>query len=432
MNPDSDAHALPPEFPREAVDAAELSGRPGTLDALRNIPFLLLFLGNVLQFGSMQMQQLVRGYLVFQFTGSFAALGFIALANGLPGLILAPVGGVVADRLPRKTVIQTTQLVNGLNTASLAVFAIFGLLSFEQLVISAVVQGATNAMLMPSRQAIIGDLVGRDRLMNAIGLSTMGQNLMQTVGPGLGGVIMTLLNPAAAFAVMASMYFLAFFFTVRIPARPLYANNSRRQSPGLRGSLIDLVEGMKYVAMDRTIRTLIAVNFIIVLCSQPYTQMMPGFVDTVLHKGASEMGWLLTISGVGAIIGSLVVASLPARNRGRLLVIVAIVVSITLVLFSSISNYYAIMPVMLALGVGNAFRMSIGQVLIQSYSAEEMRGRVVAVWFMQFQLTALGTFFVGLLAEWFGPQLSIGGLAGVMGVIMVGVLLWVPRMKRLE
>jgi MFS family permease len=339
---------------------------------------------------------------------------------------------VAADRLPRKMIIQTTQLVNGLNTASLAILAMFGLLSFEHLMFSAVLQGGTNAMLMPARQSIIQDLVGPDRLMNAIGLSTTGQNLMQTVGPGLGGLLMTFLNPASAFWVMASMYFIAFLFTVRIPARPLFATANRRVSPGLRGSLSDLVEGMRYVTRDRTIRTLIAVNFIIVVCSMPYGQMMPGFVDEVLHKGAAEMGVLLSIAGVGSVIGSLVVASLPARDRGLRLVQVALAVGATLIAFATIEDYYLIMPVMLALGAGSAFRQSIGQVLIQSYSSQEMRGRVASVWFMQIQLTALGTFFVGVLAEWFGPQISIGGLAAFMSVAMIAALLWVPRIKALQ
>src|SRR6185436_13276307 len=140
--------------------------------------------GNVLQFGSMQMQLLVRGVLVFQLTGSFAALGTMALANAIPGLLFAPIGGVIADRAPKKTVIQLAQLYNVGNAAILAVLAagFFGLhLAFWHLFLSAFLQGGINSMMMPSRQSIISDLVGRERLMNAVALNTSGQNLMQLV-----------------------------------------------------------------------------------------------------------------------------------------------------------------------------------------------------------------------------------------------------------
>src|SRR5215210_3490635 len=164
-----------------AVVAAEpLLTPPGqgwrgrTFSSLQDRNFRLLYFGNILQFGSMQMQQLVRGWLVFHLTGSFAALGLMALANAIPGLLFAPVGGVVADRLPKKTVIQFCQTYNVLNAAVLAVLAagVFGLhLAFWHLFLSGFLQGGINSIMQPSRQSIIKDLVGTERLMNAIGIN---------------------------------------------------------------------------------------------------------------------------------------------------------------------------------------------------------------------------------------------------------------------
>src|SRR5215211_2424422 len=155
-----------------------------TFSSLDDRNFRLLYFGNILQFGSMQMQQLVRGWLVFHLTGSFAALGLMALANATPGLLFAPVGGVVADRLPKKTVIQFCQTYNVINAAVLALLAagVFGLhLAFWHLFLSGFLQGGINSIMQPSRQSIINDLVGPERLMNAIGINASGQTLMQLV-----------------------------------------------------------------------------------------------------------------------------------------------------------------------------------------------------------------------------------------------------------
>lgn len=400
-------------------------------ESLGNPHFRLLFIGNLLQFGSMQMQQLVRGVLVFQLTGSFAYLGGVAMANAVPGLIFAPVGGVLADRMPRKTIVQLGQGYNVANAAILAILAGTGMMRIEHLMISAVLQGAINSMMMPARQSLISDLVGREKLMNAVGMNSSGQNLMQLAGPAIGGILIATVNPAAVFWVMALMYAAAVTFTVRIPKKPMFAYDGVR-GPHRGGGFADLLDGMRYVARDPSIRTLVIVNFIIVLATMPYQMMLPGFVQDVLHKGAAEQGVLLAITGIGALGGSFVVASLTERDRGRTLLIVAAVAGVALIAFALSENYYVTMPILLIVGVTQAIRMSLGQVLIQSYSEDEYRGRVMAVWFMQFSLMQVGTFLVGILSETVGPQLAIGGLAAAMLASLAVITAFVPRMRNLQ
>ncbi len=407
-----------------------------TFSALSNSDFRLLYCGNMLQFCAMQMQMLVRGVLVFDLTGSFAALGLVSLANAIPGLIFSLLGGVVADRAPKKTVIQSVQVINMLNAAALAMLAGFGLLRFEHLLFSAVLIGGANAVMMPSRQSIIPDLVGHEKLMNAVALNTSAQNLMQLIGPGLGGAMLAFASPAAVFGLNSALYFGAVTFTFRLPKNPVYSYGEQNARAGVvkkkTGGLRDIVEGMKYVASDKTIRTLIAVNFLIVTVSMPYTMMLPGFVREVLHKGSSEQGLLMSTSGVGAMVGSLIVASLPGRGRGRLFMMYATLLGFALIAFSLSTNYLITMPIMLLIGAGTAGRMSLGQVLIQSYSADEYRGRVMAVWMMQFSLVAFGTFGAGMLAEFLGPQLAIGGMAVWLIIAMALVAVFVPSFRKME
>ena len=423
--------ALPTVEEAGAWDAPVKGWLHTTFGALEDRNFRRLYLGNLAQFGSMQMQQVVRGYLVFHLTGSFALLGTMALANAVPSVIVSPIGGVVADRATKKTVIQIAQGYNAINAVLLAIIAAgwFGLeLQFWHLFASSFLQGVVNSIMQPSRQAMISDLVPRERLMNAIGINSSGQTLMQLIGPGTAGFLIAVLSPSVVFAVMGAMYAIAMVYTMGLPRVPLYSFTRRVRGNGL----ADLVEGFRYLGRDRTIRMVLGVNFLIVTVSLPYTQLLPGFVAAVLHEGPFRLGILQSIQGVGALIGAVFVASAPSKGRGRLLLGTGALLGVAIVGFSISTIYWITLPIMVVLGFAQAGRMAIGQVLIQEYSEEEYRGRVAAVWFMQFGLVQFGTFVVGFLASLFGPQWAIGGLAALLMLSMAVCALISPTMRNLE
>jgi MFS family permease len=432
-----------------AYDEALPAGRVArTFVALRDPHFRMLYLGNLLQFGSMNMQLVVRGWLVFHLTGSFAALGTMSLANAIPTLVLAPIGGVIADRAPKKTVIQLSQIYNALNAAALAILAAgwFGLtLEFWHLFASAFLQGAVNSTMQPSRQSFISDIVPRERLTNAIGINASGQTLMQLVAPGVAGFMIAAVSPATVFWTMAVMYAVAIIFTMRLPRYPLYAfaqtagaamaterGGGHGWMRGGRSGLKDLADGMQYVARDPIIRMVIAVNFLIVIVAMPYTMLLPGFVSDVLHKGAFEQGTLQSVQGIGALAGAMFIASAASTGRGKMFIGCGALLGAGILAFSLSTNYWITLPIMILIGAGQSSRMALGQVLIQVYSQEQYRGRVMSVWFMEFGLVQLGTFVVGLLAEVLGPQLAIGGLAALLLIAMACVSLFTPRMRLLE
>lgn len=427
------------------VPAAEDDGLSGgllarSLSAMRDRNFRLLYFGNMLQFGSQNMQLLIRGYLVFQLTGSFALLGTMALANAVPGVLLSPVGGLLADRMSKKSVIQVAQGFNALNAAVLALVAwgafVFRL-EFWHLFLSSFLQGGINSLMMPARQAIISDLVGPHRLMNAISINSSGQTLMQLLAPAAGGFMIKFLDPGSVFATMAGMYAVAMLLTMQLPAHPIFSyDRSTAQASGharrRSGNVSDLLDGLAYVWRDPIIRALIGVNFLTVIIALPYTMLLPGFVEAVLHLGGFELGMLQAAQGVGAVIGSIIIASGHGHGRGKRMILWGATVGCSLVAFSASSNYWLTMPIMVVTGAALAARMAIGQVLVQTYAADEFRGRVSAVWFMQFPLVQFGTFFVGVLSEFVGPQWAIGGLSGLIVVAMCLVWAFVPRIRNLE
>ncbi|MFA7295771.1 MAG: MFS transporter [Dehalococcoidia bacterium] len=411
-----------------------------TSSAMRDPHYRNFYIGNVMQFGSMNMQLVVRGWLVFHITGSFAALGTMSLANAIPTLIFSPIGGVVADRMPKKTIIQAGQIYNAINAALLAILAagMFGMqLEFWHLFLSAFLQGMVNSVMQPSRQSFISDIVPRERLTNAIGLNATAQTFMQLTAPGLAGFMIAAYSPAIVFWTMAAMYVVAVAFTMRLPKNPLYA--FVRSGAGHGGGhgrapsgFADLVEGFRYVIHDPVIRMVIAVNFLIVIVAMPYTMLLPGFVQSILHKGAFEQGVLQSMQGVGALGGAMFVASAAATGRGRMFLVCGAILGVGILAFSLSTNYWISLPIMIFIGAGQTGRMALGQVLIQSYSEEQYRGRVMSVWFMEFGLVQFGTFIVGLLAEAFGAQIAIGGLAAVLVLAIAYLGVFGKQMKALD
>jgi MFS family permease len=435
--------------PEALADDGLPSGRIArTFVALRDPHFRMLYFGNLLQFGSMNMQLVVRGWLVFDLTGSFAALGTMSLANAIPMLMLAPIGGVIADRAPKKTLIQFAQGYNAINAAALAILAAgwFGLsLEFWHLFASSFLQGVVNSTMQPARQAFISDIVPRERLTNAIGINASGQTLMQLVAPGIAGFMIAAVSPATVFWSMGAMYAVAMVFTGRLPKHPLYAfarsdagvaaalARGNGHGGGLgRGGLKDLADGMRYVSHDPVIRMVIAVNFLIVIVAMPYTMLLPGFVRDVLDKGAFEQGTLQSVQGIGAFAGAMFVASAASTGRGKMFIACGALLGVSILAFSLSTNFWITLPIMVLIGAGQSSRMALGQVLIQVYSDERYRGRVMSVYFMEFGLVQLGTFVVGILAEILGPQVALGGLAVLLLVAMLCVSLFTPRMRALD
>ena len=381
------------------------------------------------QMGAMNMQMLVRGWLVFDLTGSYAALGVVALAQAVPQLTLSIGGGVIADRMPKKLVVQAGQAASVGVALAVAALLFLDVLVFWHLLVAGVVQGLVMAIMMPARQAMVPEVVGMDRMMNAVALNSAGMNLMRLLAPGLGGVLIAVIGPGSVYVLMAGLYAFSvvtlFGVPTHPPARP--ANGARRK-----GGFADLKSGLAYVVQDRTMFVLLTMNFITSLMAMPYLMLLPGFVKEVYGAGSIGLGVLITVSGAGALVGALVIASLPPKRRGLLLLLSAAFIGISLVAFASSDIYIVGLIAMVFVGVGSAGRQALGQVLLQQYVENEYRGRVMSVYMTQFSVMSVGVFLVGTASEVIGVQWAIGGLAGLLVVVTLVMLATIPRLRQLD
>lgn len=405
-----------------------------TFQSLEERSFRWFMLSMTTHWSAMQMQQLVRGILVFQLTGSFAALGLIGLVNAIPRLMLALVGGVMADRLSKRLVIQLGQAVSLVMALVIAALLIADLLRFEHLLISAFVQGAVNSIAMPSRQSMIPELVGRDRLTNAIALNAGSRNTMRLLAPALGGVLFAVMGAAGVYLFMSALYFLAIVTLAGVPllAPALVRGEQDERRGAAREAIADIADGLRYIARSRVLILILLVHFCVAVFSMPYQRMLPGFVLDVLDGGEAAVGLLMTLTGLGALIGSLVIASVAPHRRGRNLLLSSLLFGGALLLFAFSTQLWLAIIAVILVGLGQSMRQSLNNALVQSNVSDEYRGRVMSVYMMEMGLVSLGAFGVGVLAEVIGIQWALGGAAMFMLLAVLAVYLFVPSYRRLD
>ncbi|HEX5368277.1 MAG TPA: MFS transporter [Dehalococcoidia bacterium] len=414
------------------VDAEESSTRVRMFESLEDPSFRWFFAALTSQMASLNMQILVRGVLVFELTNSYSALGLVSLANAVPGIALSLAGGIVADRArQKKYVVQAGQLASALNAAAVAAAIFAGDLTFGLLMVTAVIQGTIQALMMPARQAMLREVAGLDRLNNAVALGSASSNSMRLLAPAAGGVLFTLVGPEWVYVLMMSFYLFAAATLYKVA--PVNLDDQDEVLPKAQkddsGSMAD---GLRYVMRNDALRVTLLVNLAFVVLSMPYLRLLPGYVTDVMHEGPDKLGYLLSLTGVGSLAGALWVATLPPKRRGQLYLIASLLQGIALIAFSASSWFWVSVPIMLVLGLGQVGRQSFGNVLVQQYTDDAYRGRVMSIYMLQFSLTSLGAFLVGLLASAIGAQEALGGTSIALVLCAIFCLAFIPRLRNLQ
>ena len=417
-------------------EPATPSGRwHGTFAAFEIINYRWFFAALCGNFAAMNIQMFIRGWLVFEITGSYEKLGWMTAAGGLVGLVAAPLGGVVADRVKqKKTILQLAGIANALITLGIAALIFQGILVFEHLLFSSILQGLVMNAMMPARQAFTKDVVGLDRLTNAIALSTSGMNTARLLLPGLaGGLVAALgggdgnIDPAKwVYLTMAALYVWSASVITLIKVE------DRAPDEESQGSILsDLSSGFKYVLRTPIIAMLLGCNFLMVFFSLTYFMLLPGFAKDVLNAGPDDLGLLISLSGIGSLLGSLYVASFGNRKRARLLLIGGLLMGVSLLGFAWSTHFWLSIALLTVVGFGQASRMSLSNVLIQSYVDDDFRGRVMSIYMLEMAFLSIAIYPISLFADYFGPQWAVG--LSAMGLfLLILILFQIPQYRDLD
>lgn len=396
------------------------------------VPSFRLFYGAMLgQMAGMNMQMMARSLLIYRLTDSATALGIMGLANAIPMVFFSLFGGVIADRIQKKYVLLAGQISSGLISLVIALFLTFDLLSPDHsnswwmLIVAALFQGAVMGLMMPSRQAIIRELVGRHQLMNAISLNTLGMNSLRLIAPAMAGFLIEVTGFSGVYYAMTVAYIVATVFTMFLP---LTGTMSLKGS----GAFAYMAEGFAYVRRDKTILLVLLITLFAVVLSMPYMMLLPVFTEDILKVGAGGMGVLVSFSGMGAIVGSLILASLPNKKRGLMLILSGILMGLALIAFSFSESWYLSLFAMIFIGVGQTARMALGGTLLQYYADPDYRGRVMSYMMMEFGLSNFAVFLAAVVADIVGVQWTVGSMAILLVFMSIGALILVPRIRRLD
>jgi len=428
----------------KSISVGEVTGEPDTArnadpgvpavlrlyPALGNANFRLLWLGMMPATLAVMMNQVASPYAAFTLSNSATMLGIVSLAQGLPMLLLSLIGGVVADRLPRRLVLIVSQVTLGLAAATLAALGVSGTLQVWHVVLASFVQGAAFAFNMPARQAYIAELVARPQLANAAALNNAGQNFCRVAGPALAGMLMAVprIGIGGAFASMVGLYAIALASLFRLPGTP----RQKATGSGIGGgSTAHLVEGVRYVRSHPAIAALIAMNLVVVVFGQPYLTLMPVVAERVFNGGAEGLGWLMAASGAGALTGSIVVASLPRLRRPSTVQVgLAIALGLALVGFSMTRSF----PVALALLVVVGFLFSsfsaLNNTLLMANTEPRLTGRVMSIYLLTWGALPLGSLPLAWIADHAGAPIALALSGGLVATLAFSLAVLLPAGRR--
>ena len=344
-----------------------------TFDSLSVPAYRNLWIGFLLQMGGMQMMMLSGGYYVYELTGRASLLGVVIAAAAIPAVSLALFGGVFADRLEKKRIIQFGQVVTLLSTLFVGVSITTGTITWIHLLGASFVQGCIMPLIMPARQAIVPQLVGMERLQNAVALNSMVMSLTTMVAPAFAGSLIGALGIEVVYYAIAGMFVAGLFFTQLLP-------KLEKASAGRQASIMsDMKDGLKYAASNRVILLLLFLSFSTIILAMPIRFILPVFAADVYEVGPERLGTMMSAIGVGSLFGTLVIAFLgKVARRGLALLVSGIASGSILVGFSTLSYlepiFLAAIAFLVLVGVVQAARMTLTNSLMLEYADQEYRG----------------------------------------------------------
>ena len=374
-----------------------------TFSALRHSNYRLFFAGQLVSLIGTWMQQMALAWLVYQLTNSALLLGIIGGIGSLPMALFSLLGGVVADRVNKRRILLVTQSTMMLLAFVLAGLTGAGWVSTWQVAVLAALSGTTMAFDMPARQAFLVEMVGPEDLMNAIALNSSIFNSARIIGPAVAGILVARLGPAWCFFVngLSFLAVIVGLLLMRFQPRPARTR--------VRGIVEDSLEGLRYVRTNRTVLGLLALLAVFSVFGWSYNVLMPVFARDILHAGAQGLGLLMTSSGVGALVGALLVASLGEYpRRERFLFGGGFLLSAAAAGFAFSRMLHLSMAILAIGGLGGVAMMSVANTLIQTSVPDHVRGRVMGVWALVFAGSApLGSFQAGTLAQYLTAPVAV-------------------------
>lgn len=390
---------------------AAISSR--TFAAMRFRNYRLYFFSQIVSFSGTWMQGIAQAWLVLELTGSGTALGAVVAMQFLPTLLLAPFGGVIADRFEKRKLIMATQSIAGLLALTLGILTITGAVELWMVYVIAAGFGAVTAVDNPSRQTFVMEMVGPADVANAVTLNSVVVNAARAIGPAIGGVIIATSGIGQCFIVNAFSYLAVLVALLLIRTSELHPSARIARAPG------QLREGFTYAWNTPTLRVTLVMLAIIGTFTYEFTTTLPLFSEFTFGAGSTGLATMTALMGAGAVVGGLVVASSGPPTAQRLVIVAASFGTSVLMaaIMPTIGLVFMVMPFV---GAASVAVISLSNATLQLNSDPKLRGRVMAI----FSMALIGSTPIGgPLMGWIGETVSarvsllIGGFAAIVAAL---------------
>ncbi|MCH8054687.1 MAG: MFS transporter [Deltaproteobacteria bacterium] len=398
-----------------------------TLSALRHRNFRLYWLGQLASVLAQNMEFVAQSWLVLQLTNSPLLLGLTGLTHAIPSIALTLLGGVIADRADRRRIMIVTQGISTCLFFSLATLVVTGTIRLWHVLLVAFFSGCLKAFDRPSRLALLPKMVPRDDLANAVALGSSIWQLSRLAGPALAGMLIYLFGVGQTYYTcsLASLAALSLWYLIHVEQ-----DSSKGSAGGIVGHMLD---GLNFIRRNELFYTFIAMTFFNSVFGMSYVILMPIFARDILLVGSQGYGFLQSTSGAGALGGTIIVAYLArSRQKGRQAVIGAVGFGALLIGFAFSPTYSLSLGLVFFMGLTSQFYMTTINTILQLNLPERLRGRVMGIYGLTWDLMPVGGAIAGTIAEFAGAPIAvaIGGFSVLTMALFV--LLFLPRVQRLE
>ncbi len=391
---------------REAVAAY----RSRTFRSLAVRNYRLYFIGQGISISGTWMQSVAQGLLVLELTGSGTQLGLVTALRSIPVLAFGAMGGVIADRYPKRKILYASQSVAGLLGLTLGILVATGEVRMWMVGILAVMLGFVSVVDNPTRQSLILELVGPDQIRNAVSLNSTEVNLARVIGPTLAGILVSTVGLSACFIVDGLSYFAVIVMLMRMREEEMFLGQTVARARG------QLREGFAYAWANLPVRKTLIMMAIIGTFTYEFNVILPIFAEFTFESGPSAYAAMTAAMGLGAVVGGLSVAG-RVRTSQWSIVISAALFGCSVLATALAPSLYVAIATLLVVGYFSISFTTMGNSTIQLATDPKMRGRVMALWTVSFLgTTPIGGPIIGAIGEHIGARwgLLVGGVAALV------------------
>ena len=390
--------------------------------------YRLLFIGRITSNSGRTMRVFARAIWVFEATGSPLRMGIAVSALSWPMLFMPLFGGIVADRVDRKKLLLWTEGLLVILWAAVALMISLDIFEWWYFIITAVASGTIQSFGRAGLQAMIGTIVDKTRLGNAVALDSISMTWPRIVAPAAGGILMGPIGVDGLFWLTAAGQLVTFITLIRITWTP-QEQVASKESVGS-----NILEAFHHIRGETVIMSLVVLGLTSALFAGSFNFLLPIFAVDILNAGDQGLGLLMTFSALGGAAGSALVLAASNNNnrRGMLLMAMAIVKTIALIVFSQSTLFLLSLAAMFGLGATQIIFMTILTIAMQQLAPDHLRGRIMSLRVVIMGFSPFGVIFMGMIAETRGAADTVL-ISGILyGITVLLVFMLVPTLRKFQ